>query len=81
MANLSGNMGNNVIGNNSTSTDISTTALPQANGSTITDQPADLDAKWTRWKCLNCGYTYEGNTSVLKCPKCGNVDPDKFGDE
>jgi len=22
------------------------------------------------WKCLNCGYIYEGNTAPLECPAC-----------
>lgn len=42
--------------------------------------PADLDSVWLRWKCLNCGYVYEGSVELKKCPKCGNEDPDKFGD-
>ena len=42
--------------------------------------PEDLDSMWLRWKCLNCGYVYEGVTELKKCPKCGNEDPDKFGD-
>lgn len=33
-----------------------------------------------RWKCLNCWYVYEGVEQVLKCPRCGNTDPDKFED-
>ena len=42
--------------------------------------PEDLDSMWLRWKCLNCGYVYEGTTELKKCPKCGNENPDKFGD-
>ena len=42
--------------------------------------PEDLDSMWLRWKCLCCGYVYEGITELKKCPKCGNTDPDKFGD-
>lgn len=41
-------------------------------------QPEDLDDRWTSWKCLQCGYVYEGQQSVSKCPRCGNEDPDKF---
>ncbi len=40
----------------------------------------ELDVIWLRWKCLNCGYLYEGIEVVRKCPKCGNEDPDKFAD-
>jgi len=40
--------------------------------------PEDLDMMWNRWKCLVCGYVYEGTKFLKKCPKCGNEDPDKF---
>jgi len=40
--------------------------------------PEDLNERWTSWKCLVCGYTYEGSENLTKCPKCGNEDPDKF---
>ncbi len=33
-----------------------------------------------RWKCLVCGYTYEGFKPVKICPNCGNIDPVKFQD-
>ena len=42
--------------------------------------PEDLDTKWSRWKCLNCGFVYEGVKLVTKCPKCGNENPDLFED-
>lgn len=42
--------------------------------------PEDLDMKWTRWKCLVCGYLYEGIRPLKKCPRCGNEEPDKFQD-
>ncbi len=42
--------------------------------------PEDLDSRWLRWKCLVCGYLYEGVTPLSVCPKCGNDDPDKFED-
>lgn len=42
------------------------------------EYPEDLDERWNRWKCLNCGYLYEGSKPLNKCPKCGNEDPDKF---
>lgn len=35
---------------------------------------------WLRWKCLVCGYVYEGVTPLKVCPKCGNSDVDKFDD-
>jgi rubredoxin len=40
----------------------------------------DLSEKWIRWKCLVCGFVYEGRNELRKCPKCGNEDPDKFDD-
>jgi rubrerythrin len=42
--------------------------------------PEDLDTKWLRWKCLKCGYLYEGVKELKKCPKCGNENPDYFED-
>ena len=42
--------------------------------------PEDLDSRWLRWKCLVCGYVYEGVIRIKDCPKCGNQNPDKFGD-
>ncbi len=42
--------------------------------------PEDLDSRWLRWKCLNCGYLYEGSNKVRKCPRCGNENPDLFED-
>jgi rubrerythrin len=42
--------------------------------------PEDLDTRWLRWKCLACGYLYEGVNPIKVCPKCGNEDPDKFDD-
>ncbi len=40
----------------------------------------DLDSMWLRWKCLVCGYLYEGATPLKVCPKCGNSNVDKFDD-
>lgn len=40
----------------------------------------DLDSMWLRWKCMVCGYLYEGVTPLRVCPKCGNNNPDKFSD-
>ena len=40
--------------------------------------PEDLDTRWLRWKCMVCGYVYEGVVPLKVCPKCGNEDPDKF---
>lgn len=40
----------------------------------------DLDSQWNNWKCLECHYVYEGVKSKTTCPKCGNSDPDRFGD-
>lgn len=47
---------------------------------TKTDEKEDLDLTWSRWKCLNCGYIYEGRGKLITCPRCGNSDPDKFDD-
>lgn len=40
----------------------------------------DLEVSWRRWKCLVCGYLYEGTDIQLKCPRCGNEDARKFQD-
>lgn len=42
--------------------------------------PEDLDSRWLRWKCLNCGYLYEGAKELKVCPRCGNDNPDMFED-
>lgn len=44
------------------------------------ENPEDLDLTWTRWKCLKCGYVYEGVQEIKKCPKCDNENPDLFED-
>ncbi len=44
------------------------------------ENPEDLDITWLRWKCLKCGYVYEGVQELKKCPKCGNENPDLFTD-
>jgi rubrerythrin len=54
--------------------DTSTQILPE------TINPEDLDSRWLRWKCLNCGYLYEGMQELRKCPRCGNENPDLFED-
>lgn len=46
----------------------------------VSENPEDLDTRWTRWRCLVCNYTYEGRNPLKKCPRCGNEDPDKFDD-
>jgi rubrerythrin len=45
-----------------------------------TISPEDLDSRWLRWKCLSCGYLYEGVEELRKCPRCGNENPDLFDD-
>ncbi len=40
--------------------------------------PDDISETWRRTKCLVCGFVYEGNKTLEKCPKCGNTDKDKF---
>ncbi|MCD4811701.1 hypothetical protein K8R14_03800 [bacterium] len=42
--------------------------------------PEDLQDRWLRWKCLKCGFVYEGRKPLNVCPKCGNNDLDMFGD-
>ena len=42
--------------------------------------PEDLDDMWLRWKCLKCGFVYEGTKPLNVCPKCGNDNPDYFQD-
>jgi rubrerythrin len=42
--------------------------------------PEDLGDRWLRWKCLKCGFVYEGQKPLNVCPKCGNDDPDLFDD-
>jgi rubrerythrin len=42
--------------------------------------PEDLGDRWLRWKCLKCGFVYEGQKPLNVCPKCGNNDPDLFDD-
>ncbi|MDD3474584.1 MAG: hypothetical protein PHP08_01605 [Candidatus Dojkabacteria bacterium] len=42
--------------------------------------PEDLSDRWLRWKCLKCGFVYEGQQPLNVCPKCGNDDPDLFDD-
>jgi rubrerythrin len=39
-----------------------------------------IENTWVRWKCLVCGYVYEGVVVIKRCPKCGNEDHDKFVD-
>lgn len=40
----------------------------------------DYGTSIVRWKCLECGYVYEGFVPIRMCPRCGNIDPDKFAD-
>lgn len=44
------------------------------------EQREDLDVIWSRWRCMVCGYVYEGMLQIKECPKCGNSNPDKFDD-
>jgi len=44
------------------------------------ENPEDLEDRWLRWKCLVCGFVYEGREPLNVCPKCGNADLDKFTD-
>lgn len=40
----------------------------------------DLITEWNSWKCLKCGYVYEGHQLKLKCPRCANEDTRLFQD-
>jgi hypothetical protein len=59
-----------------------TTHVPPNTGSEVVEDstPEDLDSRWLRWKCLQCGYLYEGVRELKKCPRCGNENPDRFED-
>jgi len=46
----------------------------------VTLNPEDLEDRWLRWKCIKCGFVYEGKEPINICPKCGNDDPDLFDD-
>jgi rubrerythrin len=46
----------------------------------VTLNPEDLEDRWLRWKCIKCGFVYEGKEPINVCPKCGNDDPDLFDD-
>lgn len=57
--------------------------VPQQTGDPLLTEkhlPEDLDTLWNNWKCLQCGYVYEGQKPLSVCPRCGNSDPDKFDD-
>lgn len=78
---------NNEINNSSALTNATTNYVDEllsrkdeANFQVDNSSPEDLDVKWSRWRCLVCGYNYEGRNQVLKCPRCSNIDPDKFED-
>lgn len=61
--------------------DVTNQSLPQNPDEFLVKEapPHGLDSSWRRWKCLVCGYVYEGlYTGKMVCPKCGNSDPDKF---
>ncbi len=68
--------------NKTETTENQTTQTETSFDDLLTDKiyPEDLDSQWNAWKCMQCGYVYEGVTPLTKCPKCGNDDPDKFDD-
>ena len=74
---------NNVV-NVPTQSPVTPTPAPTPSLASVQEAPSmaeeDLDMRWTRRKCLVCGYTYEGSHTLAKCPKCGNENPDKFDD-
>lgn len=84
MVSTSGNSNDNNLVNTQNITPItpSATPVPQSpvNDLPVSENPEDLDTRWTRWRCLVCNYTYEGREPLKKCPRCGNEDPDKFND-
>lgn len=88
MVNTSGNSNdlnniNNINNQNNNTIPVTPTPTPSTivnNDLPVTENPEDLDTRWTRWRCLVCNYTYEGREPLKKCPRCGNEDPDKFND-
>ncbi|KUK77050.1 MAG: hypothetical protein XD93_0571 [candidate division WS6 bacterium 34_10] len=66
-------------GSNSNTSSLNTaSAIPIKENTSL--NPEDLDERWLRWKCLKCGFVYEGVKPINVCPKCGNDDPDLFVD-
>lgn len=70
----------NTASTNVTNTPTSSPALMSTDSGQTTPPPDDLDDRWLRWKCLKCGFLYEGSKLLNVCPKCGNEDPDYFQD-
>ena len=79
---------NNAVGNPVQPNDPTKHVQGQESDSSIGDSqfeknslnPEDLGDRWLRWKCLKCGFLYEGQQHLNVCPKCGNDDPDLFYD-
>ena len=75
-----------VLDDNNTATDITNhipvevSPIKGKEFENVDPNPDDLESRWLRWKCLNCGFLYEGTKPLNVCPKCGNSDPDKFDD-
>ena len=75
------NNNNNVLPPNDQKPDITShVPIQTSNIENPDSNPEDLDNRWLRWKCLNCGYLYEGAKGLKVCPKCGNDNPDMFED-
>ena len=66
-------------GSNSNTSSLNTASTTPVKENTSLN-PEDLDERWLRWKCLKCGFVYEGVKPINVCPKCGNEDPDLFDD-
>lgn len=66
------------LNNNNTSS--TTPPLDSSQYENTSLSPEDLDSMWLRWKCLKCGYVYEGINELKVCPRCGNENPDLFED-
>lgn len=76
-------LNNNNVNPNNSNTDVTldpTQVVKDIDSYESPAVPEDLDIKWLRWKCLACGYVYEGSVVLKICPKCGNDNPDKFDD-
>jgi len=61
--------------------DITSNVAPVNQDAYVVKEPPahGIDSSWRRWKCLLCGYVYEGMyKGEMVCPKCGNKDQDKF---
>ena len=74
------NNGNTQIPNQDTDLGLTGHVPPTNDLATQDTNPEGLESRWLRWKCLNCGYLYEGSKELRVCPRCGNENQDMFED-